>query len=101
MKFAGTAGWYNLRVQYFDQSNGASHYRVFLGKQLIDEWDANLQLPRAIRLDSTSSTRRLIPAVALRPGDEIRIEGHPDGGEVAGLDYVEIVKETAAPPANR
>jgi hypothetical protein len=28
--------------------------------------------------------------VALRPGDEIRIEGYPDGGEGAPIDYVEI-----------
>jgi hypothetical protein len=28
--------------------------------------------------------------VALRAGDEIRIEGIPDGGETAALDYVEI-----------
>ena len=101
MKFSGAAGWYDLRVQYFDQSNGISHYRVWLGRQLLDEWDANLVLPRAIRLDSTSSTRRLIPGIALRPGDEIRIEGRPDGNDTAGLDYLEIVKETNSPIATR
>jgi len=91
-KFSGAPGWYSLRVQYFDQTSGVSHYRVWVGKQLIDEWDADMQLPRAIRLDSTSSTRRLIPGIALRPGDEIRIEGRPGGNEQAALDYIEIVK---------
>jgi alpha-glucuronidase len=90
LKFDGNAGWYNLRVEYFDQNNGASRYRVWIGKQLVDEWTADLSLPRTFGLDSTSSTRRLIPGIALRPGDEIRIEGRPDGGEPAGLDYVEI-----------
>jgi hypothetical protein len=28
--------------------------------------------------------------VQLHQGDEIRIEGTPDGGELAALDYVEI-----------
>jgi hypothetical protein len=28
--------------------------------------------------------------IALRPGDEIRIDGTPDGGETAALDYIEI-----------
>jgi hypothetical protein len=28
--------------------------------------------------------------IALRPGDVIRIEGVPDAGEPAALDYVEI-----------
>jgi hypothetical protein len=26
----------------------------------------------------------------LRPGDEIRIEGIPDGSETAALDYIEV-----------
>jgi alpha-glucuronidase len=90
--FTGEAGWYTLRVQYFDQANGASRYRVWIGKQLVDEWVADLRLP-SVRLDSTTSTRRVIAAVALRPGDEIRIEGAPAGGEVAGLDYVEVRRQ--------
>ncbi len=88
-KFTGKAGWYTLHVEYFDQANGASHYRVWIGKQLVDEWTADLRIP-SVRLDSSTSTRRLIANVVLRPGDEIRIEGTPQGGEVAGLDYLEV-----------
>jgi alpha-glucuronidase len=91
-KFNGQSGWYTLRVEYFDQSNGVSHYRVWVGGQLMDAWAADLKLPSA-RLDSTTSTRRSISGIALRPGDEIRIEGIPDGGEVAALDYLEVVPE--------
>jgi alpha-glucuronidase len=91
-KFTGEAGWYMLRVEYFDQSNGVAHYQVWVGSQSIDEWAADLRLP-TMKLDSTSSTRRSIPGIALRPGDEIRIEGIPDGGELAALDYLEIVPE--------
>ena len=92
LKFSGDPGWYTLRVEYFDQANGVSRYRVLVGKQMLDEWTAGLRLP-TFRLDSSSSTRRTIGAVALRPGDEIRIEGHPDAEEPAALDYIEIVKE--------
>jgi alpha-glucuronidase len=95
MKYSGAPGWYDLRVQYFDQANGAAGYRAYVGKQLIDEWSANLDLPRATGLSSTTSTRRLIHGVALRPGDEIRIEGKPDGMDLAGLDYVELVAPVA------
>ena len=49
----------------------------------------NRRVP-ARRMDSSASTRRTIAGVALRPGDEIRIEGTPDGREQAGLDYIEI-----------
>ena len=89
LKFEGEPGWYKLHVEYFDQMDGASRFRVWVGRQMIDEWSADLRLPTR-KLDSTSSTRRVIRGVALRPGDEIRIEGRPDGAEPAGLDYVEV-----------
>jgi alpha-glucuronidase len=92
MKFDGAAGWYTVRVEYFDQRNGASRYRLRVAGELIDEWTADLLLPTS-KLDSTSSTRRVIHGVALRPGDEVRLEGRPDGGEAAALDYIEIVPE--------
>jgi alpha-glucuronidase len=92
MKYSGEPGSYSLSVEYFDQPNGVSHYRVFVGQQLVDEWAADLRLP-ARRMDSSSSTRHVISGVALRPGDEIRIEGRPDGAESAALDYLEIQPE--------
>ena len=90
LKFTGAPGWYTLRVEYFDQSNGVSQFRVLLNGQPIDEWSAALRLP-TFRLDSSSSTRRTVGIVALRPGDQIRIEGKPDGQEPAALDYIEII----------
>jgi alpha-glucuronidase len=90
-RFSGPAGWYGIDVQYFDQNNGVSKYRVFVGNQLIDEWAADLQLPTN-KPDGDSSTRRHISWIALRPGDEIRIEGFPDASELAPLDYIEIHK---------
>jgi alpha-glucuronidase len=86
----GPAGWYRIRVQYFDQNNGAAHYNVFVGEQKVDEWRATFVVPTA-RIDSSSSSRRTLPSVALRPGDTIRIEGWPDAGELAGLDYIELL----------
>jgi alpha-glucuronidase len=92
MKYSGPAGYYSLNVEYFDLPNGVSHYRVFVGRQLVDEWAADLGLPSR-RMDAGASTRRTIEGVALRPGDEIRIEGKPDGMETAALDYLEILPE--------
>jgi alpha-glucuronidase len=89
MRFDGAAGWYAIHVQYFDSNDGASKFRVLVGKQVVDQWTASDRLPTR-RMDSTSSARRVISGIALRPGDEIRIEGVPDKTEPAGLDYVEI-----------
>ena len=88
-RFAGAKGWYDLDVEYFDQNNGVSRYRVFVGNQLVDEWLADSSLP-ATASNGDSSTRRHITGLALRPGDILRIDGFPDAAEAAPLDHVEI-----------
>ncbi len=89
MKFEGAAGWHTLTVQYFDMPGAVARFRVLVGKQVVDEWAASDRIP-ARRLDAGASSRRVIPGLALRPGDEIRIEGVPQGGDPAALDYIEI-----------
>jgi len=88
-RYEGTSGWYDLSVRYFDQNDGVSRFRVLVADQLLDEWVADDNLPTR-RIDAHSSTRRKIVGVALRSGDEVRIEGLPQGGERAALDYVEV-----------
>ncbi len=87
--FTGPSGAYELDVQYFDQNNGESKFRVFIKDKLIDEWVANLQLP-ATKIGGDSSTRRRIPNITIPHGAEIRIEGTPDKDERAAFDYLEI-----------
>ncbi len=89
LRYEGEPGWHTVDVQYFDQMNGVSKYKVFIASQMVDEWTAPDTIPTR-KPDGHSSMRRRIGVVALRPGDEIRIEGQPDGGEAAALDYVEI-----------
>lgn len=88
-RFTRDAGWYEIDVVYFDQNNGDSRFRVKVGDQVVAEWVADDTLP-AKKIGGDSSTRRHIRGLALRPGDEIRIEGIPDREEHAALDYVEI-----------
>jgi alpha-glucuronidase len=89
-KYSGDPGWRDLIVQYFDQPEGVAHFRVSVANQLVDEWAAADRLP-ARKVDCSSSSRRVIHGIALHRGDEIRIEGVPDGRDPAALDYVEIV----------
>jgi alpha-glucuronidase len=90
MRYDGAPGWHTVRIQYFDQMDGASRFRLSVNGQVIDEWTAAGRIPTR-QMDSSASTRREIAGVALRAGDEIRIEGTPDGSEPAGLDYLEIL----------
>ncbi len=97
LRYEGAPGWYELRVQYFDLSGAVSRFRLWVGAQLVDEWSASDHLP-ARKLDASSSTRRVVSGIALRPGDEIRIEGFPEGRELAAVDYLEILPLGQAAP---
>ncbi len=90
--FDRAAGWYDMDIEYFDQNNGVSKYRVAVNDQWIDDWMADNNLP-ARKPGGDSSSRRRIRGVALRPGDEIRIEGIPDRDEHAAIDFVAIKRK--------
>ncbi len=89
VSYSGRPGWFTISVEYFDQFNGVSTFQLMVNKQRIVEWKADAHLP-AWRPSGSSSTRRVIHGVALRPGDEITIDGAPDGHEYAPLDYIKI-----------
>jgi alpha-glucuronidase len=92
-QFAGETGSHDLRVRYYDEEDGISEFKLYVAGKLIDQWKADNRLPTPTNLpDAHASIRRTVSGVVLRPGDEIRIEGTADGGERAGIDYVELVK---------
>jgi alpha-glucuronidase len=93
-RFDRAAGTYEMDVQYFDQNNGESKFRVLVGDRQVDEWIAHDHLP-ATKPGGDSSTRHRIQGLTLRPGEEIRIEGFPDGDEHAPLDYIELHAATS------
>jgi len=88
-QYQGQPGWYDVTVRYFDQNNGAARFRLLVGGQVVGEWTAADSLPTT-KIDAHSSTLYVAAGLALRPGDQILIEGVPDGGESAAVDYVEI-----------
>lgn len=92
LQWKGKPGWYRVAVQYFDERDGVSSYRLSVGGQLIDEWLANNNLP-SDKPNGHTSTRRTITGVALRPGDEIRIDAKTDAKDRADIDYVEITPD--------
>jgi alpha-glucuronidase len=91
--YSGKPGSFDLAVQYYDQTNGVSQFKLFVAGQKVDQWLADDQLPsRNVPSvpNGHTSTRHMTRGVALRTGDEIRIEGIADGGEKAPVDYIEI-----------
>jgi alpha-glucuronidase len=86
---SGSSGLYDVTVRYFDVNTGSARFRVRVGDRTLDEWTAADRIPTR-RLDGSSSSRRVLRGVALRSGDDIVVEGIPDGGETAALDYIEV-----------
>ena len=87
--FKRDSGRYSLDIVYFDQKNGQSKFSAFVGDRLVDHWVADDQLP-STKIGADSSKRRRIEGLELHAGEQIRIEGIPDGDEHAALDYVEL-----------
>lgn len=87
--FRGDPGRHLVRIRYFDRNNGAAQFRLRMNGELLDRWITPDRLPTE-KIDGTSSSLRIVTGIALKSGDEIRIEGSPDAGESAALDYIEI-----------
>ncbi len=91
---AGPAGKYDVTVRYFDVNTGAARFRVKVGDRTLAEWTAGDRIPTR-RIDGSSSARYVLRDVSLAAGDRIIVEGIPDAGETAALDYVEIQPATS------
>jgi len=89
-RFNHSTGKYDVAIQYFDQNNGASHYELLLNNRQIDAWVSDDYLP-SDKVNGHTSTRHVSSNVELRSGDELKVVGHPDAGEPAPLDYVELI----------
>ncbi len=89
---SGSAGRYDIAVQYFDLQGGIAKFAMTVNGQPVGpdtSWLADAQLPTA-RPHGDNSTRHTIPNVVLKSGDTIRIMGTPDTNDPAALDYIEI-----------
>ena len=90
-EYDGVPGCCELWIQYFDEDDGASTFKLFVNETLIDKWTADGRLPTpTTKPDAHSSTHRIVRIEAIEPGDEIRIEGTAGAGERAVVDYIEF-----------
>jgi len=92
MTWTGKSGWYRVSTRYFDEPDGVSTYRMLVSGQLVDEWSANDHLP-SDEPNGHTSELRVTRGIALRTGDELRIEAKTGGKDRADIDYVEITEE--------
>jgi hypothetical protein len=97
--FNGKAGNYQVKISYFDESDGVSSATVNVdGQSRSFKFDRNL--PSANPDQTSRAWRTTHSQIALQPGDRFEISGKSDGGEAARFDYIEFVpvqKQTVSP----
>ncbi len=96
--YNGKPGRFDIAVQYFDLQDGVAHFTLCVNGNAVTRWAADATLPSR-HPDGDNSTRFIARAMELKPGDVLRVDGTPDGGDPAALDYIEI--EPATPSPNR
>jgi alpha-glucuronidase len=87
--YRGASGTFDIAVGFFDQSDGASKYRLLVGDREVGRWTADRNLPH-VDSNGHTATRTTFRGVRLATGDVLRIEATPDANEPAPLDYVEV-----------
>jgi hypothetical protein len=55
--YKGNPGWRNIDIQYFDGNSGVARFELFVGKQLIESWVADANLPSKIPNGDTSTRK--------------------------------------------
>lgn len=87
--YNGASGNDDIAVQYFDLRGGIAKFTFFINGEQKAAWTADAQLPTD-HPHGDNSTRFIVHGVNLKPGDVLRVEGVPDKGDPAALDYIEI-----------
>ena len=83
-------GKYRIAVAYYDFHDGTSQYTIELNGKPLGGWSANDTL-RTNEINGSTATRWTDwTPVQLRPGDVLKLTDHPDGGEPAPVDYIEL-----------
>ena len=92
--YRGKPGRFDIAVQYFDLQGGVAHFTLAIDGTELVSWAADANLPSR-RPNGDNSTRFTARGpdgrgFELKPGDVLRVEGAPDAGDPAALDYIEV-----------
>ncbi|NJM96063.1 MAG: hypothetical protein HC800_01575 [Phormidesmis sp. RL_2_1] len=95
--FAGEAGYYNIVVGYYDESDeGIGQISAALNGKELDSWALDQSLGSLSANAQTFTTRTVASTVFLRDGDIFELTGLRGEGsssdELARIDYVDFVK---------
>ncbi len=103
-QFSGVAGTYDLKVVYHDESDGKSTLKITAGTGFATSFDFDENTGNT-RASSSNRRERVFTGVQLKANDTIQLEGFLESGEVARVDYIELVPTggtggTTTPPGS-
>ncbi|WP_170388006.1 right-handed parallel beta-helix repeat-containing protein [Ruegeria atlantica] len=90
--FEGETGFYDIVVNYFDESDGESILNVSVGGEAVDSWTWDQETEQKLAAPD-SLTSYVIEDVWIENGELIAFEGTPDGGEPLRMDSIEFYSD--------
>jgi hypothetical protein len=91
--FNGSNGIYDLKVWYFDETDGVASFVVYINDGTVAEWTADQDLGSDAP-DEKSLTTYMISSVSLSTGDTITIQGTAQNYDYARVDLLECITVT-------
>ncbi|AFY65137.1 conserved repeat domain protein [Geitlerinema sp. PCC 7407] len=92
--FTGTAGYYDLVVAHFDETDGVSKLAVQVNGVTVETWDLNQTAGSGVP-ESANFTTRTVRGLYLDGDDTVTLRGvsarNNNGGEFSRVDYIEFV----------
>ncbi|MGF1494286.1 MAG: carbohydrate-binding protein [Microcoleaceae cyanobacterium] len=91
-------GFYNLIVNYVEESDGESQLEVKLNGESLDSWILDQEVDADRPASDNLFSRTVAENILVQPGDELEILGIEEGGEYARVDYIELVPVASTEP---
>ena len=92
-----SAGIYDLKLNYLDESDGTGNIRVLVNNELVDRWSLNRNSGTP-GISARNRQVRTINGLELEAGDRITFIGKENRNEFVRMDYFDL-EQTSPPPA--
>jgi RTX calcium-binding nonapeptide repeat (4 copies) len=87
LTFSGSSGFYDILLNYVDETDGQAQLSVQVNDASVDSWRLDQSLGSSDPIPQTF-TQHIMSHVLLQTGDTVSINGTRDRGEWARVDYI-------------
>jgi len=101
--FQGPSGTYDIKIRYFDETDGVGQIETRVGNTLVGTTTLNQQLGSNAMSSGNRVERVVANRVSLQQGDRFELRGLENRDEHVRVDYIEFVpvaEDPSAPPVD-